>query len=68
MDELTYIYPLFTPIVQCISSEALLLLHLQGSGIGISRMDRTQNVSYTENESIDVDALETKGTVVLEGT
>ena len=30
--------PLFTPTVQCISSEALLLLHLQGFGIEISGM------------------------------
>lgn len=38
MVELTSIYPLFTPTVQCISSEALLPLHLQGFGIGISGM------------------------------
>ena len=32
------------------------------------RDDRTQNVSYMENGSVDVDALKTKGTHVLEET
>ena len=43
------------------SSEALLLLHLQGIRDWDKRDDSTQNVSYVENECIDVDVLKTKG-------
>ena len=59
--------PLFTPTVQSISSEALLLLHLQRFWDRNKRDGRTQNVSHTEKKSIDVDVLGTKEMNVLEG-
>ena len=68
MDELTHIYPLFTPTVQLHLIRSVVAVAFAGIRDRNKRDDRTQNVSYIENKSIDVDALETKGMDVLEGT
>ena len=69
MVELIHIYPSSRRLYSAsISSEALLLLHLQGIRDWDKRDDTTQNVSYMENESIDVDVATTKERDVLEGT